>query len=182
MRGLSLGRLAPMITMGLLAVAAILVQLSPAPGDAERLAEERTRSDAVTASGPQPASPASETGPVAAVRPLADSAIARRGTLEESVTMNGRIGAVEESMLSFRSPQRISQVLVQPGDLVDAGKVLVKADERELARSLMGARDRATAAEVKFSQAQSVAAAQQQRQEHREELTRMRGQRAVSTA
>jgi multidrug resistance efflux pump len=177
MSGLSLGRLAPVVTLGLLAIAAILVQLSPTPKTVDEAAQPAATETAV-----MEATAVSQPATIVGSQSTANSVVARRGTLSEMLTLNGRIGGLEETTLSFRGPQRIAEVLVNPGDLVAPGQLLVRADERELARSLDGARERAAMAETKLAQAQAVASNQQERTDRRQELTRMRGDRAVSAA
>jgi multidrug efflux pump subunit AcrA (membrane-fusion protein) len=172
---------APILAIGLLALTAFFVQLSPTPDLAARLSNEASGSSSSSASPPRAiqAPPDSAASPV---QVTAQIVTARRGTLTESVTLSGRIGAVDEVPVSFQSPQRVSAVNVKPGDLVTAGQVLVQADGRELARNLADARDRLTAATTKLNQAQDVVASQQRVTERRQAATQAKTERSVADA
>jgi multidrug resistance efflux pump len=179
MRGVQLHRAAPIAAMGLLALTAVIVQLSPTPDVTARA----TRDDANASSSSASRAGLVEADTATAVPQDTNQVVtARRGTLTQTIALTGRIGATDEVPLSFQSPQRVATLNVKPGDGVTAGQVLVEADGRELARNLSDARDRLTAAETKYNQAQALASSQQQATEHKQAAAQAKIQRAVADA
>jgi HlyD family secretion protein len=166
--------LAPVGAMTLLAVTAAFVQLSPTPGYTSAPPAQAPAGAAGSRSVATPAAPAAQ--------PSERVVTARRGTLTDTLTLNGRIGTAGEVPVSFRSPQRISAVRVSPGDAVTAGQVLAEADQSELARALGAARERLSTANTKLQQAQDLADRQQKRTEIRQTMTESRTQRGVTDA
>jgi len=61
------------------------------------------------------------------------SAVARRGAMVITVSGSGTIQPNRRASLSFGSPGRVQDVLVDVGDVVSAGDVLARLDSRQLA-------------------------------------------------
>jgi multidrug efflux pump subunit AcrA (membrane-fusion protein) len=166
--------LAPIAAIGLLAVTAAFVQLSPTPG---YTSASPARTDGQTAPARAVATP-----PAAPTQPREQVITARRGTIIDTVNLAGRIGAADETPLSFVGPQRVGAIKVNPGDLVKEGQLLVEADQSELARSLGAARERLATASAKLRQAQEVVGRQQKRTEVRQTLVTSKAQQAIADA
>lgn len=177
-----LRRLAPVIALGILALTALVVQFTPNPGDAMGTGSDDAGARSATELGQPVSTSGSSKTAVSATSATPETATARRGTLTEIVTVAGRIGASEETLLSFRAPQRIASINVSPGDSVEPGQVLMKADERELVRSLASARERLNTVSTKLAQTEEQVAAQQRAVDRRQELARTRGQRSIAAA
>ncbi|HEX2185388.1 MAG TPA: efflux RND transporter periplasmic adaptor subunit, partial [Chloroflexota bacterium] len=67
----------------------------------------------------------------------------------------GRVVSSREADLSFRNSGRIREVFVQPGDMVEAGKVLAELDQRDLPWNLSKARISVQQAEVRLAAGQA---------------------------
>lgn len=165
--------LAPVGAITLLALTAAYVQLSPTPGYTSTAPSQ----PAAVSSGAQ-AAVAADAPP-----PSREQVVTvRRGTITDAITLTGRIGADDETPLSFPSPQRIAAVKVNPGDDVQAGQVIVEADRAELARALGVARERLSTATARLRQAEDVVGRQQRRNELRQSVAGARTQRSLVDA
>jgi HlyD family secretion protein len=87
-------------------------------------------------------------GPRAAAQASAgETAIVERGTLTVAVDANGSLEASVDVALSFNSGGRVAEVLVDEGDVVQAGQPLVRMETDELALNV-------TQAEISLRQAE----------------------------
>ncbi|RME84701.1 MAG: biotin/lipoyl-binding protein, partial [Caldilineae bacterium] len=59
-----------------------------------------------------------------------------KGDISATVSATGSIEPVEEVNLSFRGTGRVKEVLVEPGDHVQAGQVLARLEDRDLQLAL----------------------------------------------
>lgn len=171
-------RLAPAFAILLLVTTAtyVLVSAGARPAPVEAIQEATVQATSTLA-------PGATASAIEATALSTDRIVqARRGTLREVLTLNGRLGAEAETPLSFQSAQRLSAVRVSPGDKVSAGQVLAEADQRELARSLAAARDRYATAKSKLDQAEAQLATKVRNAEQRQSAARARADRAVADA
>ncbi|MFN8636885.1 MAG: HlyD family efflux transporter periplasmic adaptor subunit [Chloroflexota bacterium] len=178
MDGIRTRTLAPVAAIALLGMTAAYVQLTPTPGYTSSAPAQ------ASAQGSRADAPAraAATPPAAPTQPREQVVTARRGSITDTITLSGRIGAADEVPLSFPSPQRVGAVNVGPGDTVTEGQVLVEADQSDLAKSLGAARERLAAATSKLRQAQDAAGKQQRRTEIRQTLATNRAQQGVLDA
>ena len=178
MDGIRTRTLAPVAAIALLGMTAAYVQLTPTPGYTSSAPAQ------ASAQGSRADAPAraAATPPAALTQPREQVVTARRGSITDTITLSGRIGAADEVPLSFPSPQRVGAVNVGPGDTVTEGQVLVEADQSDLAKSLGAARERLAAATSKLRQAQDAAGKQQRRTEIRQTLATNRAQQGVLDA
>ncbi|MCC7369137.1 MAG: hypothetical protein IT306_11980 [Chloroflexi bacterium] len=188
-------RLAPALAILLLVATATYVLVSPAgrsePAPVASAPKVQGSPAPAAAAAPGAAAPGAASGAATsgtAAQPPAKPGgaervvSARRGTLTEVLTLNGRIGAETETPLSFQSAQRLAALRVSPGDAVTAGQVLAEADQRELARSLAAARDRYQTAKAKLDQAEAQLATKVRNAEQRQTAARARADRSVADA
>jgi HlyD family secretion protein len=69
----------------------------------------------------------------AAQAPAGETAVVERGTLTASVDANGSLAAGQEVALALEASGRVAEVLVEEGDVVEAGQALVRLETDELA-------------------------------------------------
>jgi HlyD family secretion protein len=77
-----------------------------------------------------------------------ETAVVRRGTLQVIVGASGSLSPVDEVSLSFQSGGQVTEVLVEVGDVVQAGDVLARLDDTS-------ARQAVTEAQLSVQQAQA---------------------------
>ncbi|MDY7079369.1 MAG: efflux RND transporter periplasmic adaptor subunit [Chloroflexota bacterium] len=98
------------------------------------------------------------------------SAVVERGTVQVGVSASGSIEPQARVGLAFEVPGRVAEVLVEMGDAVEAGDVLVRLDDGQLALQVQQAEAALAAAEAQLAQLQvgarpeEVAAAEAQLQ------------------
>lgn len=126
---------------------------------------------AQTAAAPQPAAPVASPAPAGSLAGRQTVAV-RRGPIAEQVPLDGRVAALEETQLSLSSTGRIESVAVTPGQMVEAGQVLVKSDTRETSRDLVSAKRRLEASTVRLAQTQAQLQSQLRRAQ--DDLARLR--------
>lgn len=121
----------------------------------------------VTARGPQ-ATPTPLPTPV-----LSEKAryTVQQGTVENALRFAGRIGALQEEALFFRSDGFVDRVNFAPGDRVEEGDVVAQLDVRPLQAELAQAR-------VALRRAETVLAQAEQERERALEVARLELQRA----
>lgn len=83
----------------------------------------------------------------AAQAPAGETAVVERGTLTASVDANGSLAAGQEVALALEASGRVAEVLVEEGDVVEAGQALVRLETDELALDV-------TQAEISLRQAE----------------------------
>ncbi|HEX2185297.1 MAG TPA: biotin/lipoyl-binding protein, partial [Chloroflexota bacterium] len=105
----------------------------------------------VLATAPQPTPTAVSATP----QPQLATVTVKRGTIVDAIKVLGRVVSSREADLSFRNSGRIREVFVQPGDMVEAGKVLAELDQRDLPWNLAKARVSVQQAEVRLAAAQA---------------------------
>ena len=125
---------------------------------------------AVTAQAPAPAVAGRQAVPV------------RRGSIAEQLSLNGRVAASDEVSLGFAQPGRIETVAVKPGDLVEAGQLLVESDASLIERDLVAARGRLELGSLRFEQAQQSTQARQRDAERRKSTDATRREEGVRGA
>lgn len=106
----------------------------------------------------------------------------RRGTITELLPLNGRVAALEESPVRAALVGRVASVLVEPGQTVEQGQVLLQAETTDIQRELTAARSRVELSTVRLEQAKAQAQARHRQAEQRIETERFRQQRAVVEA
>jgi RND family efflux transporter MFP subunit len=85
------------------------------------------------------------------------TATVRRGSIISTVETTGKVQAEHSAKLAFKAPGRVARVLVEAGDLVKAGDVLVELDTSSLQRQLEEAKAQAEIARLKLTQAKEGA-------------------------
>ena len=176
----SMGRLAPVAAMILLAATACYVLLSPVAGAATDAFDDRGHVASASSGGED----ATQVSAMRSSQEIAAGRIAlsRLSTITETADLTGRIGAVDEVPVSFVTPQRVKALFVTAGQSVTSGQVLAQADERELARLLGAARERLNVTAQQLKDAEEKVAAQTQIVERRQASVQARSQRAISDA
>lgn len=84
----------------------------------------------------------------AAETTVGDTAVAFMGDLSESATASGQIAARQEAALSLAASGVVDQVLVDVGDHVNAGDILVQLDTAALERAVISAQADAAVAQA----------------------------------
>jgi HlyD family secretion protein len=85
------------------------------------------------------------------------TAVASRGSIEETVSATGNVAAKQETSLTFASSGRIDQVLVEEGQQVEAGQVLARLDTSSLEWQVARAQASLNTAQARLEQAQKPA-------------------------
>lgn len=83
---------------------------------------------------------------------LARSAVVERGEMIVAVTASGRIEPEARVGLTFETPGRIAEVLVEEGDQVEEGDVLARLDADQLAVQVEQAQASLTSAEAQLAE------------------------------
>jgi RND family efflux transporter MFP subunit len=79
-----------------------------------------------------------------------------RGYIASELRTLGRVAAVRESTLYFRRSGRVRQLLVEPGDVVEAGQVLARLETGDLEHRLKLAQVDLELAEMEYQRAKSL--------------------------
>ena len=79
-----------------------------------------------------------------------------RGYFASELGTLGRVAAVRESTLYFRRSGRVRQLLVEPGDVVEAGQVLARLETGDLEHRLKLAQVDLELAEMEYQRAKSL--------------------------
>lgn len=150
----------------------------PDADEASYLADDRAAGMALTA-----VAVSSEGAPVATASPAArQTVVVRRGSISEQLALSGRVAGLEEVQLTFPTLSRVESVDVTPGQAVEAGQVVLKGDQKEIVKSLEGARARVEAGGIRLAQAEAQAQARQREVERRQEADRTQRQLAIGEA
>jgi HlyD family secretion protein len=80
------------------------------------------------------------------------SAVVERGTMLVAVSASGSIEPRDRVSLAFEAPGRVTEVLVEVGDRVEAGDVLARLDTRQLKLQVQQAQAALTLAEAQLAQ------------------------------
>jgi RND family efflux transporter MFP subunit len=79
-------------------------------------------------------------GGVALIRvPLVDTAIASEGSLEDKVSLVGSLRPIAEVQVMSKIAGRVEKVLVDVGDIVQAGQLLAQVEDREIQQQIQEA-------------------------------------------
>ena len=106
----------------------------------------------------------------------------RQGTIAEQLTLGGRVVALEETPIHFPATGRVAKVLVEPGQVVEEGQLLLEAETTEIRRELTAASSRLELDSLRMEQSRAQAQARQRQTEQRVEADRLRRQRAITEA
>jgi HlyD family secretion protein len=90
------------------------------------------------------------------------SAAAYRGSIEQTISLDGVVASKEEVQLFFAGHGRVQDVRVKTGQQVDEGELLMQTDAVEIERQLSSAKARVQTSEANLAQAQAQALARQQ--------------------
>ena len=89
---------------------------------------------------------------------LTENVVVRRGNLDETVHMLGTAYAPSRAALSFQTPWgQVAEVLVRPGDKVQAGSPLVRLDPTAARSKVESAQRKSTSITFGFTLAESSA-------------------------
>jgi HlyD family secretion protein len=91
---------------------------------------------------------------------VAPTAVATRGSIEETVSASGNVAANQEATLTFASSGQIDQVLVEEGQQVKAEQVLARLDTGSLEWQIARAQASLNTAQARLEQAQKPATAE----------------------
>jgi HlyD family secretion protein len=94
------------------------------------------------------------------VEAAAPTAVAARGSIEETISATGNVSARQESTLAFTSSGSIDKVLVEEGQEVAAGQALARLDTSSLEWQVARAQASLNTAEARLVQAQKPATAE----------------------
>jgi len=95
----------------------------------------------------------------AAQAPAEETAVVRRGTLRVTVDAAGSLAPSDEVSLAFLSGGRVAEVLVEVGDVVQAGDVLARLDDADAREAVADAGLQVSQAEINLASAQIEAEA-----------------------
>jgi RND family efflux transporter MFP subunit len=124
-----------------------------------------------------------EISPAVAASPTGrQSVVVRRGSISETLALSGRVAGIEEVPVNFPSSARVESVAVTPGQAVKEGQELLKVDQKEILKSLDGARSRVETGSIRLAQAEAQAQARQREAERRLEADRTQRQTAIGEA
>jgi HlyD family secretion protein len=90
----------------------------------------------------------------------APTAVAARGSIEETISATGNVSARQESTLAFTSSGGIDKVLVEEGQQVDAGQVLARLDTSSLDWQIARAQASLNTAQARLVQGQKPPSAE----------------------
>jgi len=85
------------------------------------------------------------------------SAVVERGTVRVDVSASGSLEPQARVSLAFEVPGRVAEVLVEVGDMVEAGDVLARLDSEQLALQVQQAEAALASAEARLAQLQAGA-------------------------
>jgi multidrug efflux pump subunit AcrA (membrane-fusion protein) len=145
-------------------------QLSTLSGGTDTTAQVTPdATDTAAAASPDAATTAtpSSTNTTASRPGLGQDVAARIGAIAQTLSLTGKVSAVEEVPLSFNDRLVVQSVLVKPGDAVTAGQALITTDASEIQTKLDQAQSKLnadTAALAQTLQAQAAQQAQAQQQ------------------
>ncbi len=88
-----------------------------------------------------------------------ETAVVERGTLRVTVNANGSLAPNDEVALAFLSGGQVAEVLVEVGDVVQAGDVLARLDDADARQAVTDAELQVTQAEINLTSAQIEAEA-----------------------
>ena len=106
----------------------------------------------------------------------------RRGSIQELLSLTGRVAAPSETALSPAAAGRVDTVSVNPGDVVEAGQVLLEADSKQVAKDLAAAREKASVSSLRLAQLDAQVSARQSAAAQRNDTEALRRQRAAAEA
>jgi multidrug resistance efflux pump len=109
---------------------------------------------------PSPAS--KQASPTANPTPAGRTATVRRGPIADVLLLNGRVGGVNETPLSFTARGTVASTNIQPGQGVTTGQVLVQADSKQLQKDIVAAQASVDSAVGRFKQGQAQAASRRE--------------------
>lgn len=93
-------------------------------------------------------------GPRPAAGVLPPTVPVARGAIVETVVGSGAVAAEQQLELPFQSAGRVSEVLVKEGQVVEAGEVLARLDDRDLQLQVANAEVSLTSAQARLAQSQ----------------------------
>src|SRR5579885_207153 len=127
--------------------------------------------------------PAAAAAPAAPERPHGPSIVGVvRGSIAERLPLTGRVGGAEEASLAFTLTSRADAVVVKPGQTVELGQLLIKAESKDVEKQLDAARARLETASYRLEQAQAQATTQQRDALRRAAADRVQRENAVADA
>ncbi len=109
-----------------------------------------------------------------AVVPSKPTYTVQRGPIAERVKFTGRIAAVEEEELYFKTDGRVAVVNVKQGDTVEEGEILAELEISDLLNQLAQAQLSLETAETRLAEAQSSSDEQRTRAEIDLEVAKLR--------
>ena len=81
--------------------------------------------------------------------PAGETAVVERGTMRVTVDASGSLAPDDEVTLAFQSGGQVAEVLVEVGDVVQAGDVLARLDDADAREALADAELQVAQAEVR---------------------------------
>jgi multidrug efflux pump subunit AcrA (membrane-fusion protein) len=81
---------------------------------------------------------------------LPNTAAVRRGSIDQTLQLDGRVSGAQEIPLSFSQKSVTAKVDVQVGQTVAAGQTLVESDSTQVSQALDAARDQAETAQIRL--------------------------------
>lgn len=79
-----------------------------------------------------------------------EAVVLKRANFEKQLVSNGKLSALEKSVLAFKTPGKIAQVYVKNGEVVDAGEVLARLEDTELRSAVEQAQQGVEKAQIEF--------------------------------
>lgn len=84
-----------------------------------------------------------------------ETAVVRRGPIQQTVRIIGRVGAARQADLAFKTAGQISKIAVEPGTTVKAGQVIAELDVGDLPIQIEQAKLNVQLAQLKLEQTQA---------------------------
>jgi RND family efflux transporter MFP subunit len=164
-------------------VAVVLTLVLPLTWSRSSLDDDQLADDGDVMLSLTPVPVSLDAGPAAAPSPTGrQSATVRRGSISELLVLSGRVAGTEEMPVSFPAPSRVESVAVTPGQTVEEGQELLKADQKEIVKSLDSARARVDAGGIRLAQAEAQAQLRQREADRRADAERTQRQVAIGEA
>jgi RND family efflux transporter MFP subunit len=160
-------------------VSQVLPMIWPPPGTDEggSLVDDRDAAQSTLAAARVDGAPVATASPSPR-----QTAVVHRGSISEQLMLSGRVAGLEEVSISFPTLSRVESVEVTPGQAVEEGQVLLKADQKEIVKTIEGTRARVESGAIRLEQAEAQAQARQREVERRQDADRTQRQVAIGEA